>query len=253
MFHVRNLQSPYGIPCGSYFCSNRLLFAFKLTSPLCTVLPNLCYMSIFDTSKVIPAVIPSTPTYKSRNLWVPHQYCHLLRKQVQTPGQTRSLKAKANHLLKKLLHIKHHTGAWVHWHCQSCSLEIPSHGDIWELYSHNSRNNGHIIFINPCASCPGCQVAFQQYCNTVGDHYYPNTVGQHSAMYPETTRCPPIPLDGLLVQVFLFSWHIVGTHDSDFQSRSNSSREDTPKCVETPLVSCGDHLGHIQAERGLWE
>ena len=32
----------------------------------------------------------------------------------------RSLKAKANHSLKIFFRINHHTGAWVHWQCQSC-------------------------------------------------------------------------------------------------------------------------------------
>ena len=32
----------------------------------------------------------------------------------------RSLKAKANHSLKILFRIDHHTGAWVHWQFQSC-------------------------------------------------------------------------------------------------------------------------------------
>ena len=46
--------------------------------------------------------------------------CHFLGKQVQKSSRSkRSLKAKANHSLKILFRINHHTGAWVHWHCQS--------------------------------------------------------------------------------------------------------------------------------------
>ena len=32
-------------------------------------------------------------------------------------------KARANHSLEILFRMTHHTGAWVHWHCQSCSEE----------------------------------------------------------------------------------------------------------------------------------
>ena len=56
-----------------------------------------------------------------------HQYCHLLGKQVQKPpGQTRSLKAKGNHSLRILFRMKHHTGAWVHWRCQTWLILLAS-------------------------------------------------------------------------------------------------------------------------------
>ena len=54
MFCGRILPSLDSFSCGSDFCQNRLLFAFKFTSPLCDV-SRVCDVSIIDLSKMIRA------------------------------------------------------------------------------------------------------------------------------------------------------------------------------------------------------
>ena len=65
---------------------------------------------------MIHGIIPSIPSSHIVTIYshiASHQYCHMLGKQSKKSSQSkRSLKAKANH----------HTGAWVHWHYQSCQV-----------------------------------------------------------------------------------------------------------------------------------
>ena len=121
MFCVRILPSLCGFPCGSNFCLKGLLFAFKFTCPLRDV-SRLCDVSIIDLSKMIRGVIPSTIILLVTKPISITPVRHLFRKQVKKSSRSKqSLKAKANHSLKKLFRINHCTGAWVHWQCQSCS------------------------------------------------------------------------------------------------------------------------------------
>ena len=57
--------------------------------------------------------------YKSRNLYGLTPLLSLARQAKKSSRSKRSLKAIANHSLKILFRINHHTGAWVHWQCKS--------------------------------------------------------------------------------------------------------------------------------------
>ena len=121
MFCVRILPSLCGFPCGSNFCLKGLLFAFKFTCPLRDV-SRLCDVSIIDLSKMTRGVIPSTIIILVTKPISITPVRHLFGKQVKKSSRSKqSLKAKANHSLKKLFRINHRSGAWVHWQCQSCS------------------------------------------------------------------------------------------------------------------------------------
>ena len=62
MFCVRILPCLCGFPCGSDFCLNGLLFAFKYTSPLRDI-SRVCDFSIVDLPKIIPDLVPSISTH----------------------------------------------------------------------------------------------------------------------------------------------------------------------------------------------
>ena len=58
-------------------------------------------------------------------------------------------------------------------------------------------------------------------------------------------------LNGLDEQIVLLSGEVVGTLDTDFGSRLDSSREHTTKGIETSLIGGGYHLGDVEDKRTL--
>ena len=60
-----------------------------------------------------------------------------------------------------------------------------------------------------------------------------------------------LPLDRFDVKVLVLSRSVVRSHDSALESRSDSSREDTSKGVESSLVVSGHHLGDVHHKRGV--
>mmetsp|Transcript_25046 Transcript_25046/g.53989 ORF Transcript_25046/g.53989 Transcript_25046/m.53989 type:complete len:483 (+) Transcript_25046:135-1583(+) len=55
-------------------------------------------------------------------------------------------------------------------------------------------------------------------------------------------------LDVLDPKIGLLSRNVVRSQNADLLSSGNGSREDTSECVETSLIRCGDHLGHIHTK-----
>ena len=100
------------------------------------ILESSCFelrIAVTKPSKLVP------PYHnKSRNLLASHrQYCHLLGKQVKKSSRSKTItRGKSESLVVNiLLRMKHHTRAWVHWHCQSCSIHCsPFH-----------QNNGKVM------------------------------------------------------------------------------------------------------------
>mmetsp|Transcript_7859 Transcript_7859/g.18043 ORF Transcript_7859/g.18043 Transcript_7859/m.18043 type:complete len:263 (+) Transcript_7859:1073-1861(+) len=59
------------------------------------------------------------------------------------------------------------------------------------------------------------------------------------------------PLDVLDVEVLLAANLVVLALDPHLLARGNGAAEDTAKCVETTLVACGHHLGHVHHQRSV--
>jgi hypothetical protein len=76
-----------------------------------------------------------------------------------------------------------------------------------------------------------------------------NVTGRHILNgLDETTHHENGTLDSLDEQVLLLSRGVVGTLDTDLETRLDGTREDTTESVETTLVGSGHHLGDVQHE-----
>ena len=56
------------------------------------------------------------------------------------------------------------------------------------------------------------------------------------------------PLNGLVIKIFLLSWHVIWSHDSNFLSSRHNAREDTTESVEATFVIRGNHFWNVHAQ-----
>lgn len=60
-----------------------------------------------------------------------------------------------------------------------------------------------------------------------------------------------LPLNGLQVEVFLFSWSIVWSHYPHLLACGNNAGKDPPKGIETAFVRRWDHFWDVHHQRAL--
>lgn len=72
-----------------------------------------------------------------------------------------------------------------------------------------------------------------------------------SNIFNSSTHHQNCSLDSFFIKVFLLSWFIIWSKDSNLLSSWNSTREDTSKSEESTSISCGDHLWYKHNQRTL--
>ena len=143
----------------------------------------------------------------------------------------------------------------VHRTGEHCTVILNFQTDKWRLGKHcRPRSDcswrARQSLIRPYTVCHSICIIWTHYC-LVNPHCSNFFSGVRIfwiftfTLKHRTRETTLLPLNALLVQVFLLARLVVGAHDPHFLTGAHSAGEHTTKRVETSLVRSGYHLGDV--------